>query len=203
MFLDLVRKAKKCLQRLKRLRKKTRKTPGKKKTRKKKPRLPQKPANTRKSWNLVVLDCFRKPLEFQNTSHFVYVGGGRSAEIFPETYMFGTKWIMFLVVWPIFLEHLRTIIFFLVSSHLGLPYVFGGGWSPGGNGTPQCLRPSSVWIIIPIDSPILHVGTVKVSENPSDALPHWNFCPFTFRKLFERLKHRRLGFTLGIKSDLF
>jgi hypothetical protein len=59
--------------------------------------------------------------------------------------------------------------------------------------------------MIPIDSPILHVGTVKVSENPSDALPHCNLLKlllFTFRKLSERLKHRRLGFTLGIKSDL-
>ena len=73
---------------------KTRKTPQKKKR--------KKPAKTRKSWNIVVLGSFRI---FLVVPKFITVCvPGRSAEIFPETYMFGTKWIIFWFVWPIFLE---------------------------------------------------------------------------------------------------
>ena len=62
----------------------------------------QKPAKTRKSWNLVVLGSFRIFLVVPKI--ITVCVPGRSAEIFPETYMFGTKWIIFWFVWPIFLE---------------------------------------------------------------------------------------------------
>ena len=59
----------------------------------------QKPANPEITFVLVI---FRILLEFQK--FYTVCVHGRSAEIFPETYMFGTKWIIFLVIWPIFLE---------------------------------------------------------------------------------------------------
>ena len=37
-----------------------------------------------------------------SAQHVLCTGG--SAEIFPETYMFGSKWNIFWVVWPIFLK---------------------------------------------------------------------------------------------------
>ena len=89
-------KAKKCLQRIKRLGIKPAKP------RKKPAKSPQKPAKTRKSWNLVVLGSFRIFLVVPKI--ITVCVPGRSAEIFPETYMFGTKWIIFWFVWPIFLE---------------------------------------------------------------------------------------------------
>ena len=82
---------------------KTRKTPQK--TRKKPAKTrknTQKHAKTRKSWNLVVLGSFRIFLVVPKI--ITVCVPGRSAEIFPETYMFGTKWIIFWFVWPIFLE---------------------------------------------------------------------------------------------------
>ena len=59
-------------------------------------------AKTRKSWNLVVLGSFRIFLVVPKI--ITVCVPGRSAEIFPETYMFGTKWIILWFVWPIFLE---------------------------------------------------------------------------------------------------
>ena len=72
---------------------KTRKTPQKKR---------KKPAKNRKSWIFVVLGSFRIFLVVPKI--ITVCVPGRSAEIFPETYMFGTKWIIFWFVWPIFLE---------------------------------------------------------------------------------------------------
>ena len=70
---------------------------------------PQKPrkknAKNRKNPQILKSRCFgnfRIFLEFQK--FFTVCVHGRSAEIFPETYMFGTKWIIFWVIWPIFLE---------------------------------------------------------------------------------------------------
>ena len=79
---------------------KTRKTPQKNPQKARKN--PQKHAKTRKSWNLVVLGSFRIFLVVPKI--ITVCVPGRSAEIFPETYMFGTKWIIFWFVWPIFLE---------------------------------------------------------------------------------------------------
>ena len=68
-------------------------------------KIPQKPAKKRKNPQILKSRClgnFRIFLEFQKS--FTVCVHGRSAEIFPETFMFGTKWIIFWVVWPIFLE---------------------------------------------------------------------------------------------------
>ena len=48
---------------------------------------------------------------FEFLKFFTVCVNGLGAEIFPETYMFGIKWIISWVVWPIFLEHLRTTMF--------------------------------------------------------------------------------------------
>ena len=63
------------------------------KPRKKPAKTPQKPAKNRKNPQILKSRCFgnfRIFLEFQK--FFTVCVHGRSAEIFPETYMFGTFW---------------------------------------------------------------------------------------------------------------
>ena len=67
---------------------------------------PQKTnAKTHKSWNLVVWGSFR--IFFLVPKLLTFCERGRSAEIFPEMYMFGTKWLSFFVSF----DHLLRVTF--------------------------------------------------------------------------------------------
>ena len=144
---------------------------------------PQKNAKTRKSWNHVVLVIFGFFLEFQK--FFTVCVHGRSAEIFTETYMFGTKWIIFWVIWPIFLElpffprQWRVEVFLSIQTCLIFRYP-----SAGLNSRKTWVycqwncHPILVGVIFPFSTEYTYYDLPCASSTCKFFIPSWKHCVY-------------------------